>query len=84
MANHKPRSQQPALYPIMTNDETRCDKDGYLKTKISISVGISEHLKTPNRLLVLAFISLCVIFETIHIQNMTNDFLPVFFNDYKV
>lgn len=68
----------------MTNDETRCDKDGYLKTKISISVGISEHLKTPNRLLVLAFISLCVIFETIHIQNMTNDFLPVFFNDYKV
>lgn len=48
-----------------------------LKTQISISE------KNPNPLLVLAFISLCAVFETIHIPNMTNDFLPVFVNDDK-
>lgn len=37
-----------------------------------------------NNAVLLSFITLCVVVQTIRIKNMTNHLLPLFFNDGKV
>lgn len=83
LANHQPRRQPPRTVPSDEWCNTIVIKL-HLKTKFQFHLASQNTQKnptSPNTLLVLAFISVCVIKHT---KSMTNDFRSVFFNSCKV